>query len=199
MSKPSLYTLDSAKKANSSSHKALADSHATMATNDLASFATHLPKLDHQGTSITYSESWALVTSSRTSASMPKQTTASKQVIAVEAGDDCYSISRDYNVSTSHLLNHNGLEPHCQNFPKQGQLTLPESCEIYEIQKGDTCEKIVSAYHLKITRADLMSWNPSIKDDCSNLPEMERSWICLRLVMYPKSLPYACADRIYVL
>ena len=100
--------------------------------------------------------------------------------IAVENGDDCFAISKSNNVSTFSLLYENGLAGYCSNFPKQGKLCLPKTCEIYQVKKGDSCFSIAHANNYKFSKTQLMSWNPNINRGCSNLEQLEKTYICIR-------------------
>lgn len=100
--------------------------------------------------------------------------------VVVEKEDDCFAISRSNNVSTFSLLYENGLAGYCSDFPKQGKLCLPKTCAIYQVKKGDSCFSIVHANNYSFSQTQLMSWNPNINRGCSNLEQLEKSYICIR-------------------
>lgn len=99
---------------------------------------------------------------------------------AVDKGDHYYAISKNNNVSTFSLSYENGLEGYCSNFPKEGKLFLPQTCTIYQVKKGDSCFSIVHANNYKFSQTQLMSWNSNINRGCSNLEQLEDSYICIR-------------------
>lgn len=99
---------------------------------------------------------------------------------AIEKGDDCFTFSKKNHVSTFSLLYENGLQAYCSHFPAEGKLCLPETCELYEVKKGDTCFNIVQTHNFKFSQTQLMSWNPNINRGCSNLEQLEKFWICTR-------------------
>lgn len=105
-------------------------------------------------------------------------------------------ISKNYNVSTFSLLYKNSLQAYCSDFPVPGKVCLPQSCDIYEIKKGDTCFDIVHANGYKFSQTQLMSWNPNINRGCSNLAQLEKSLICIRYEPQPRMPEKFTADRL---
>ena len=98
----------------------------------------------------------------------------------MEDGDDCNKISLSQNVSTSDLLYQNGLEGYCTNFPKSGQkLCLPPECDVYTVQKNDTCWGITQANNNAMSIAQLVSWNANLNRDCSNIEQYVGMQICI--------------------
>ena len=118
--------------------------------------------------------------SSNTVSSSPNLMRICQNEVAVEEGDDCFTISKSNNVSTFSLLYENGLAGYCSNFPKQGKLCLPKTCAIYQVKKGDSCFSIAHANNYKFSQTQLMSWNPNINRGCSNLGQLEKTYICIR-------------------
>ena len=118
--------------------------------------------------------------SSNTLSSPTNMTEICQDAVAIENGDDCFAISKSNNVSTFSLLYENSLAGYCSNFPKQGKLCLPKSCEIYQVKKGDSCFSIAYANNYKFSQTQLMSWNPNINRGCSNLEQLEKTYICIR-------------------
>ena len=102
------------------------------------------------------------------------------QSLAIKAGDDCYKISSANNISTFSLLDENNLAAYCSEFPLNGTLCMPQTCAVYEVKKGDSCFGIAHAHSHRFTQTQLMSWNPNINRGCSNLRQLEKSYICVR-------------------
>lgn len=103
-----------------------------------------------------------------------------QNIVAVDGDSDCYKLSSWNNVSTFSLLYENNLEAYCSNFPKSGRLCLPQTCSVYQVQKNDTCSSIIQKHHSSFTATQLKSWNPNINKPCSNLGQLENSYICIR-------------------
>ena len=118
--------------------------------------------------------------SSSTGSSAANAMKTCQNEVAIEKGDDCFAISESNSVSTFSLLYENGLAGYCSNFPKQGKLCLPKTCAIYQVKKGDSCFGIVHANNYKFSQTQLISWNPNINRGCSNLEQLEKSYICIR-------------------
>ncbi|KAF3230069.1 hypothetical protein TWF191_000309 [Orbilia oligospora] len=56
---------------------------------------------------------------------------------------------------------------------------MVKNCKDFKLVKsGDTCPAIISQYG--ITQAQLVSWNPAIKSDCTGL--WAQYYICVRLI-----------------
>jgi hypothetical protein len=84
-------------------------------------------------------------------------------------------------VSTAMLRYENGLTADCSNFPNVGDsLCIPETCKIYTVKVNDTCYGISEAYNATFTVTQLISWNPDINRDCSNLEAITGTLICIR-------------------
>ncbi|CAG8888612.1 unnamed protein product [Penicillium egyptiacum] len=98
----------------------------------------------------------------------------------IQAGDTCYSISTKFNSSTHELLYKNDLPAYCAGFPSTGTaLCIPEACDIYTVQEDDTCYSIMVAHDYAFTVTQLISWNPNINRECSNVNQLVGSQICL--------------------
>jgi hypothetical protein len=99
----------------------------------------------------------------------------------VKQGDDCDKIAKAKSVSPAMLQFLNSIAADCSNFPKAGtELCLPETCDLYTLQKKDTCWDIVQTYNSTFSMTQLVSWNPSINRDCSNIEALEGILICIR-------------------
>lgn len=119
-------------------------------------------------------------TPATTSAVAPAITCASNYT--VQPDDDCNSVSLSQKVSTALLRYQNLIAADCSNFPDAGQsLCLPTSCETYTVQANETCNGIVEANQNRFTVQQMISWNPDVNRDCSNLDQLEGSQICLSL------------------
>lgn len=98
----------------------------------------------------------------------------------IQAGDSCNTISIAHNVSTFDLLYKNGLEGYCSHFPAAGkELCLPDQCEIYTVQENNTCYQITQASKNAFSISQLVSWNPNLNRDCSNIGQMVGMQICI--------------------
>ncbi|KAK6515152.1 hypothetical protein TWF506_007497 [Arthrobotrys conoides] len=63
--------------------------------------------------------------------------------------------------------------------PTPIQTGMVKNCKDFKlVQSGDTCAAIISKYG--ITQAQLVSWNPAIKSDCTGL--WAQYYICVRLI-----------------
>ncbi|KAK6008144.1 hypothetical protein QM012_000047 [Aureobasidium pullulans] len=115
------------------------------------------------------------------------------QWYVVQSGDYCAKIESAYAITMAQLQLWNpDLKDDCSNLqiddaycvqggsaaasPASAYVSAPTSTpsgttskcfEWYTVQSGDYCGKIESAY--AITMAQLQSWNPDLKDDCTNL------------------------------
>lgn len=70
------------------------------------------------------------------------------------------------------MLQANGLQAYCANFPTSGSVCIPTSmhCTPYALQEGDTCDKIASRHGL--TKPQLVSWNPEVGPLCGNIGKL---------------------------
>ncbi|KAJ6086049.1 LysM domain protein [Penicillium sp. IBT 16267x] len=91
----------------------------------------------------------------------------SESTYAVVSGDNCIAISQAQNVSTGALIALNNLLPDCSNLDAGASLCLPQACEIYTVQAGDTCASITNATGISFVQ--FTSWNPTINSYCTNL------------------------------
>jgi LysM repeat protein len=115
---------------------------------------------------------------STTLKSFPLEFCASNYTI--QPGDDCHSISKSQNVSTSDLLWPNELND-CSNLPGPGrQLCIVKRCQVYTVQPGDTCSGIAGKHNMEFAAIELKSWNPLINKLCTNLNMLEGYEICVR-------------------
>ncbi|KAB8201326.1 hypothetical protein BDV34DRAFT_216374 [Aspergillus parasiticus] len=119
-------------------------------------------------------------TSSITSAAPVTPTNGCVEKYVVQAGDTCNSISIAKNISTHGLLYSNGLPAYCALFAVAGSsLCIPEPCDIYTVQRNDTCYSIAQAQDFSFSVTQLIAWNPNINRACSNLDQLVSSQICI--------------------
>ncbi|KAF7184584.1 hypothetical protein CNMCM7691_005768 [Aspergillus felis] len=119
-------------------------------------------------------------TATTTSSSVVPSTTSCASHYVIRQGDDCLSVSKALSVSTAMLRYENGLTADCSNFPNVGDsLCIPETCEIYTVKVNETCYGISEAYNATFTVTQLISWNPDINRDCSNLEAITGTQICI--------------------
>ncbi|EFQ98548.1 LysM domain-containing protein [Nannizzia gypsea CBS 118893] len=132
------------------------------------------------------------ITISRTTSSTSTTTTARPQKVCsskytIKEGDDCHSISKAQRVSTNNLLYLNNLEGSCTHFPGPGTtLCMPPTCEIYTVEKNDSCYDISRTFNRKFTVSQLISWNIDISRNCDNIEMLVGKQIC---VSFPGDLP----------
>lgn len=136
------------------------------------------------GYSVTYT---APATS--TSASASSTATASVQrcdvndnsttTYTVENGDTCNSISVEKNVSTSALINTNGLGSGCAYLVTGQRICLPDSCKVARVGSNDTTSSMVSRMSRKVTTKQFLSWNPSLSTVNSNLSYAAGTYVCV--------------------
>lgn len=98
----------------------------------------------------------------------PASTTClSGNTYTVVSGDDCIKISSLKKVSTGALIVLNQLFPDCSNLLGGQSLCLPQTCSTVVVKAGQTCYGIANA--AGITYTQLLSWNPTINGQCTNL------------------------------
>ncbi len=93
-----------------------------------------------------------------TIAAEPTATACSGKSYAIQASDDCYSISKSQGIGTGWLLNDNQLQAYCAEFPTSGNLCLTNTCRVYIVQTNDTCKSIAAAHNVTIPQ--VVAWNP---------------------------------------
>lgn len=89
--------------------------------------------------------------------------------------DTCASVALSQRISTADLFMANNLPASCDQFPKSGTLCIPSgaTCEPHRLKTAppiDTCEGM--AQQANTTVPQLVSWNPSLGPECSNLPHL---------------------------
>ncbi|OBT52520.1 hypothetical protein VE04_06298 [Pseudogymnoascus sp. 24MN13] len=134
-----------------------------------------------------YSATYTATSSSSTSAATPtvtsgdrcNKTDPSVALYTVLANDSCIDISASQNVSTGSLTSLNGLDQGCSYLSTGEKLCLPTTCDVYLVKTNDTCTSIISSFSSGITNADLASWNSNINSQCSNLPALVGTYICI--------------------
>lgn len=102
---------------------------------------------------------------------------------SIKAKDTCDSISTAYNVSTYSVTSRNGLSSDCSNIANVSSICLPEKCNVYQVQDGDTCDSIIRTHAKGISGSQFLAWNPNINTLCSNLGDLWKTFICLRYVL----------------
>lgn len=77
----------------------------------------------------------------------------------------------------------NNLPGYCSQFPPAGtDLCIPQSCNLHTVAGNDTCYGIAQAYNGTFSATQLISWNPNINRQCSNLNQIAGYQICVRYV-----------------
>ncbi|KAI1378547.1 hypothetical protein F4677DRAFT_465700 [Hypoxylon crocopeplum] len=99
-----------------------------------------------------------------------------------EQGYNCNSVAKALNVSTYGLLVANDLDLYCQNFyiavDAQATLCVPEQCQTYTWQPGDSCESVLIT-RPGITMTQFLSWNPQFNSLCGNTGKFFGYEICV--------------------
>jgi hypothetical protein len=99
----------------------------------------------------------------------------------LQDADTCSSISQKLSVSTAMLRYQNGLAADCSNLPETGNsLCVPSMCKLHTLQANETCYGITQAYDGSFTVTQMISWNPDINCDCSNLEALVGTQLCVR-------------------
>ncbi|KAH8761309.1 hypothetical protein BGZ57DRAFT_993033 [Hyaloscypha finlandica] len=92
---------------------------------------------------------------------------ASGNTYTVKAGDTCESIAVANSVAQGTLWAINNLSPDCSAMTVGQSLCLPKQCDLYTLERNDTCWSIASAKGLSFS--SILGYNPTISPDCSNL------------------------------
>ncbi|KAI0024493.1 LysM domain-containing protein [Xylariomycetidae sp. FL0641] len=128
-----------------------------------------------------------VTSASSSTTSLPTATPSCASTYTVKSEDDCHSISMDERVSTNLMLYLNELEAGCTNFADPGaELCMPHTCDIYTVQKNDTCWGIAESFNNTFTISQLVSWNVDISNGCDNLELLQGTQIC---VSFPGDTP----------
>ncbi|KAL8693835.1 MAG: hypothetical protein Q9224_003679 [Gallowayella concinna] len=107
----------------------------------------------------------------------PTPTACLGKTYSIQATDDCHAISKSQGIGTGWLLIDNQLPAYCAEFPKTGSLCLLNTCQVYSVEKGDTCKSIAVAHN--ITTPQLVAWNPVLDAGCNNIGKMNGSQVCV--------------------
>ncbi|KAF1988221.1 carbohydrate-binding module family 50 protein [Aulographum hederae CBS 113979] len=108
--------------------------------------------------------------------SSPTPSRSCSSMYAIQPEDTFLRISTSQNISTSALVNANGLTYHSSSLPSPGTLCITQRCSVYAVQKGDTCTDIARSVGLSVPQ--LRAWNPTINGHCSNLKDMVNRTLC---------------------
>ncbi|KAL2854915.1 hypothetical protein BJY01DRAFT_257326 [Aspergillus pseudoustus] len=113
------------------------------------------------------------------SSSMPPARSCASEYL-VQEGDDCLSVSKAQSVSTAMLRYLNGITADCSNFPEPGNsLCMPATCHLHTLRANETCFNIMRVHGWIFTMTQLISWNPNINGQCSNLEVMTGTQLCI--------------------
>ncbi|KAL7789492.1 hypothetical protein V8C37DRAFT_211447 [Trichoderma ceciliae] len=98
----------------------------------------------------------------------------------IKADDTCQSISKSQKVATFYLMQANNLPEYCSQLPTAGStLCIPQSCNLYTVAANDNCYGIVQVHNATFSVTQLISWNPNINRQCSNLNQLVGYQICV--------------------
>ncbi|KAK1252995.1 hypothetical protein MKX08_004182 [Trichoderma sp. CBMAI-0020] len=109
-----------------------------------------------------------------------------KSTYTIKKNDTCRSVSESQKVATFHLMQANNLPGYCSQFPPAGSdLCIPQSCNLYTVASNDTCYGIAQAHNGTFSTRQLISWNPNINRQWSNLNQIAGYQICVSLTGPP--------------
>ncbi|KAK2763321.1 hypothetical protein FQN54_009957 [Arachnomyces sp. PD_36] len=91
-----------------------------------------------------------------------------------ETGDTCDSIAQAHDVSAGTLWATSQNIVNCSSVPEGLELCLPQTCQTYQVQKGDDCVSI--AREFGTTWVNIIDWNGIINANCSNLVNPTPNW-----------------------
>ncbi|KAJ7207185.1 LysM domain protein [Mycena pura] len=91
----------------------------------------------------------------------------SGNLYTVQSGDNCQTIAASKNVATGTLQTINNIFRDCSNLIAGAQICLPQTCQTYLVNPGDTCWSIASS--VGITLTTFLGYNPTINPSCTNL------------------------------
>ncbi|PTB45697.1 carbohydrate-binding module family 50 protein [Trichoderma asperellum CBS 433.97] len=122
---------------------------------------------------------YSSLTSSTTKLASTRVTTTTpaapscKSTDTIKKNDTCRSISESQKVATFYLMQANNLPGYCSQFPPAGSdLCIPQSCDLYTVAENDSCYGIAQAHNGTFSATQLISWNPNINRQCSNLNQI---------------------------
>lgn len=131
-------------------------------------------------TPVATTTSWIISTTLPSpSVALPTSTTCVGTTYAIKSGDTCDSIATAQGLSTGGLIDANGLQAHCANLPKSGNLCIPTSakCKTRTVKQGDTCAKV--ADQVGLTWVQIATWNPDFGSDCKRISNFTGSVMCV--------------------
>ncbi|OCK76037.1 carbohydrate-binding module family 50 protein [Lepidopterella palustris CBS 459.81] len=102
-----------------------------------------------------------------TAGSPANQTCLSGKTYVVTPSDTCHSIALANSVAEGTLWAMNNLFADCSNMQSGQSLCLPNQCTTYAMSSNESCISI--AIQNRVPYASLLSWNPTINSDCSNI------------------------------
>jgi hypothetical protein len=98
----------------------------------------------------------------------------------IQDDDTCNGICKSQNVSSYAFTNTNNLPLWCDELPKAGSVVcLPKTCDIYTVKEGDHCITIASAFNYAFSATQLLSWNPTLNELCSNMKHHVGMQLCV--------------------
>ncbi|ETS82828.1 hypothetical protein PFICI_04704 [Pestalotiopsis fici W106-1] len=145
---------------------------------DPDSFSTQLSSCGIAATSYPYTDPPATsTTATGTSTTTAPTQTCTGTSYVVQSSDTCGSIAQANSIATDRFLSENSLDYNCTTLKTGNTVCLGASCALYEVQPNDTCDSILADETFYLTQ--LLSWNPTIYADCSNLDSMVGREICI--------------------
>lgn len=101
-------------------------------------------------------------------------TCLSEQTYTTEEGDDCDSIALANSVSGANLYYYNPSLHNCSSIPAGLELCLPEQCETYTVQEGESCVGV--GHEAGASWQRLVDWNMMLNSRCTNLWSNNPFW-----------------------
>ncbi|KAA8650192.1 uncharacterized protein ATNIH1004_002873 [Aspergillus tanneri] len=113
---------------------------------------------------------------------------ASDVTYTTVAGDTCDSIATKHKVASASLFMGNVNLKDCTSIPEGTELCIPFSCDIYTLQKDDTCVSIEKGLGLEYASGEsIRKYNPWLDLDCSNLQVVSDSAYGHVLCVFPQA------------
>lgn len=98
----------------------------------------------------------------------------------IQDDDTCNGICKSQNVSSYAFTNTNNLPLWCDELPEAGNVVcLPKTCDIYTVKEGDHCLTIAHDFNYVFSATQLLSWNPTLNELCSNINQHVGMQICV--------------------
>ncbi|PYI05156.1 hypothetical protein BO78DRAFT_398344 [Aspergillus sclerotiicarbonarius CBS 121057] len=105
---------------------------------------------------------------------VPPPNCLSGNTYTTKEGDTCDSIALAHRVSAATMFFTNPNILDCSSILPGTSLCLPLDCDVYTVQPGDTCTTIALKFYSRTP--NIVSYNPQLNWDCSNLHSPDPYW-----------------------